>query len=83
MVFIPVEVIFKYFPKFSKDRVKFLRRYSFLSLFLGAAFTFKAHTPDFTVRSYKPSYFYKHHLNKLKTKGIIDETKYEKLLNNH
>lgn len=27
MVFIPVEEIFKYFPSFSKDRVKFLRRY--------------------------------------------------------
>ncbi|GAW81025.1 hypothetical protein PGO_092250 [Plasmodium gonderi] len=81
MVFIPTEEIFKYFPNFSKDRVKFLRRYSFLSLMLGAAAVVRSHKPDFTVRNYTPSYFYKYHLDKLKAKGIIDDEKYNKLLN--
>ncbi|KJP85023.1 hypothetical protein AK88_05350 [Plasmodium fragile] len=81
MVFIPVEEIFKHFPNFSKDRVKFLRRYSFLSLMLGAAALIKSHQPDFSVRHYTPSYFYKSHLGKLKDKGVIDEDKYNKLLN--
>ncbi|CAA9988282.1 conserved Plasmodium protein, unknown function [Plasmodium knowlesi strain H] len=81
MFFIPVEEIFKYFPSFSKDRVKFLRRYSFLSLMLGAGAVMKSHRPDFSVRNYTPSYFYKYHLGKLKNKGVIDEEKYNKLLN--
>ncbi|CRG96305.1 conserved Plasmodium protein, unknown function [Plasmodium gallinaceum] len=82
MVFIPVEVIFKKFPNFSKDRVKFLRRYSFLSLFLGGLFVYKAHKPDFSIRHYNPSYFYKRHLDKLKKKGLINEEKYNKYLDN-
>ncbi|SBT35346.1 conserved Plasmodium protein, unknown function [Plasmodium ovale wallikeri] len=81
MVFIPVEEIFKFFPKFSKDRVKFLRRYSFVSLFLGAAVVYKSHKPDFNPRHYTPSFFYKNHLNSLKKKGLVDEEKYNKMLN--
>ncbi|KAI4838378.1 hypothetical protein MKS88_002856 [Plasmodium brasilianum] len=81
MVFIPVEIIFKSFPSISKDRVKFLRHYSFLSLILGAAALYQAHKPDFSVRHYTPSYFYKCRLNKLKKEGIIDEEKYNKIIN--
>ncbi|ETB57717.1 hypothetical protein YYC_04542 [Plasmodium yoelii 17X] len=81
MVFIPVEEIFRMFPKFSKDRVTFLRRYSFFSLFLGIAAVCKAHTPDFNQIQFKPSFFYKNHLEKLKKNGIIDEEKYNKYLN--
>lgn len=48
---------------------------------LGAGAVMKSHRPDFSVRNYTPSYFYKYHLGKLKNKGVIDEEKYNKLLN--
>ncbi|SBS83673.1 conserved Plasmodium protein, unknown function, partial [Plasmodium ovale curtisi] len=54
----------------------------FVSLFLGAAVVYKSHKPDFNPRHYTPSFFYKNHLNSLKKKGLVDEEKYNKMLNN-
>ncbi|VWU49538.1 conserved protein, unknown function [Hepatocystis sp. ex Piliocolobus tephrosceles] len=76
-----MEEIFKCFPKFTQDKVKFLRRYSYFSIFLGFAAIAKAHTPDFSPRHFTPSFFYKNHLNDLKKRGVISEEKYNKLLN--
>lgn len=78
-VFEFLQIVIKYYFYFPFFLFSFF--YSFFSLFLGIAAVCKAHTPDFSQIQFKPSFFYKNHLEKLKKNGIIDEEKYNKYLN--
>lgn len=67
----------------AKDRVRFLRLYTTVSVAMGVGLGLLAHRPCYTSEPLKPSLLYRMHLKRKLANKEITQEQYEKYLNYH